>query len=128
MSSVAHMYTHAGDDAAAGEPERGMDWRVVPRPVYATPETASIGLLESEAQAQGLAVDVARVCYRDIARAVIQGETAGFAKIIAEGASSQILGAAIVGAQACELIGEIAVAADGQGGIPLGAVHKRHHV
>jgi pyruvate/2-oxoglutarate dehydrogenase complex dihydrolipoamide dehydrogenase (E3) component len=68
-----HMYTHAGDDAAAvagwnaatGKPERGMDWRVVPRPVYAIPETASIGLLESEARAQGLAVDVARVAYQD---------------------------------------------------------------
>ena len=117
-----HMYTHAGDyaaevagwNAAAGEPERGMDWRVVPRPVYAIPETASIGLLESEARAQGLEVDVARVSYQDIARAVIQGETEGFAKIIAERSSGQILGAAIVGAQACELIGAIAVAMAGR--------------
>ena len=37
-----------------------------------------------------------------------------FAKIIAERASGQILGAAIVGAQACELIGEIAVAMAGR--------------
>jgi pyruvate/2-oxoglutarate dehydrogenase complex dihydrolipoamide dehydrogenase (E3) component len=87
-------------------------WRA--RPVYAIPETASIGLLESEARAQGLEVDVARVSYQDIARAVIQGETEGFAKIIAERSSGQILGAAIVGAQACELIGEIAVAMAGR--------------
>jgi len=52
--------------------------------------------------------------HRDIARAVIQGEPEGFAKIIAERSSGQILGAAIVGAQACELIGEIAVAMAGR--------------
>ena len=127
------MYTHASDDAAAvagwsaaaGEPQRGMDWRMVPRTVYVIPETASIGLLESEARAQGLAVDVARVSYQDIMQAVIQGETEGFAKIIAERASGQILGAAIVGAQACELIGEIAVAMAGR--VSVGRVGDTQH-
>jgi len=53
---------------------------------------------------------VPRVVYQDITRAVIQGEMEGFAKIIAERASGQILGAATVGVQAGELIGESAVA------------------
>lgn len=117
-----HMYTHAGDyagdvagwNAGGGLPERAVDWRVVPRPVYSIPEAAGIGLLESEAREQGLDVEVASVCYADISRAVIQGEPEGFAKIIAERTSGQILGASIVGAQGCELIGEIAVAMAGR--------------
>src|SRR5438874_4069945 len=117
-----HMYTHAGDyaaevagwNAAGGEPERAVDWRVVPRPVYSIPEAAAIGLLESEARDGGLDYEVARVCYQDISRAVIQGEPEGFARIIAERSTGQILGASLVGAQACELIGEIAVAMAGR--------------
>jgi len=50
------------------------------------------------------------VVYQDITRAVIQGEMEGFAKIIAERASGQILGTAIVGVQAGERIGESVVA------------------
>ncbi len=117
-----HMYTHAGDyaaevagwNAAGGEPERAVDWRVVPRPVYSIPEVAAVGLAESDARERGLDVEVARVCYADISRAVIQGETDGFAKIIAERSTGQILGASIVGAHACELIGEVAVAMAGR--------------
>ena len=117
-----HMFTHAGDyaaevagwNAAGGEPERAVDWRVVPRPVYAIPEVAAIGLVESEARRQGLDIEVASVCYADVTRAVLEGAPEGFAKIIAERSTGQILGASIVGAQACELIGEVAVAMAGR--------------
>ena len=120
--SGRHMYTHAGDyaaevagwNAAGGEPERAVDWRVVPRPVYSIPEAAAIGLLESEARDRGLDYEVARVCYRDVSRAILQGEPEGFAKIIAERSTGEILGASLVGAQACELISEIAVAMAGR--------------
>ncbi|MCC6175666.1 MAG: NAD(P)/FAD-dependent oxidoreductase [Chloroflexi bacterium] len=117
-----HMYTHAGDyaaevagwNAAGGEPERSVDWRVVPRPVYAIPEVAAIGLVEAESRRQGLDIEVASVCYADITRAVLEGAPEGFAKIIAERSTGQIVGASIVGVQACELIGEVAVAMAGR--------------
>jgi pyruvate/2-oxoglutarate dehydrogenase complex dihydrolipoamide dehydrogenase (E3) component len=117
-----HMYTHAGDyaaevagwNAAMGSPERSVDWRVVPRPVYSIPEAAAIGLREAEAVEQGLDVEVASICFADISRAVLQGETEGFAKVIADRATGQIVGASIVGAQACELISEVAVAMAGR--------------
>ena len=116
-----HMYTHAGDyaaevagwNAAGGEPKRAVDWRVVPRPVYSIPEAAAIGLTEADARAQGLDVETASVCYKDISRAILQGEEEGFAKIIADRSTGRILGASIVGAQAAELIGEVAVAMAG---------------
>lgn len=117
-----NMYTHAGDlggtiagwNAAGGTPERTADWRVVPRPVYAIPEVAAVGTTEQDAQDRGLDVEVGTVCYADVTRTALSGESEGFVKIIAERSTGQILGASIVGAQACELISEVAVAMAGR--------------
>ena len=92
-----HMYTHAGDlagtvagwNAAGGAPRRTADWRVVPRPVYAIPEVAGIGLTEQQARERGLDVEVGTVCYADITRTALSGEDEGFAKIIAERATGR---------------------------------------
>lgn len=116
-----HMYTHAGDlagtvagwNAAGGSPGRTTDWRIVPRPVYAIPEVAGIGLTERQAQERGIKVEVGTVCYADITRTALSGEEEGFAKVVADRHSGEILGAAIVGAHACELISEVAVAMTG---------------
>ena len=86
----------------------------MPRPVYAIPEVAGIGLTEQRARERGLDVEVGTVCYADITRTALSGEAEGFAKIIAERATGQIVGASIVGAQACELISEVAVAMVGR--------------
>jgi hypothetical protein len=71
-------------------------------------------MVESEARGLGRDVEIASVCYADVTRAVLEGAPEGFAKIIAERSTGQILGASIVGAQACELIGEVAVAMAGR--------------
>src|SRR5262249_52088989 len=87
-----------------------VDFRVVPRPVFSLPEVASVGLTEAEARDAGLDVAVVRVSYADISKAGIQGDTEGFCKIIADRCTGEILGAAIVGANATDLIGELVVA------------------
>lgn len=116
-----HMYTHAGDamgeaagwNAAGGAPKRVARLDVVPRPVYGLPEVAAVGLTEREARRLGCDMEVARVRYADISRAVIDGETEGWCRIIAERSTGRILGAAIVGAGATELIGEVVLAMTG---------------
>ncbi|HEY7061426.1 MAG TPA: dihydrolipoyl dehydrogenase [Chloroflexota bacterium] len=116
-----HMYTHSGDygaeiagwNAAGGEPERRADFRVVPRPVFALPEVAAVGLTEAQARAAGHDIEVARVCYGDVSKAVIQGDDEGFCKIVADRGTGELLGAAIIGASATDLISEIAVAMQG---------------
>ncbi|HLH24468.1 MAG TPA: FAD-dependent oxidoreductase [Chloroflexota bacterium] len=116
-----HMYTHSGDygaeiaawNAAGGEPERRADFRVVPRPVFALPEVAAVGLTERQAHAAGRDVETARVCYGDVSKAVIQGDDEGFCKIVADRGTGEILGGAIVGAGATDLIGELVVAMAG---------------
>jgi pyruvate/2-oxoglutarate dehydrogenase complex dihydrolipoamide dehydrogenase (E3) component len=116
-----HMYTHSGDyaaevagwNAAGGEPVRRADFRVVPRPVFSLPEVAAVGQTEAQARAAGRDIEVVQVCYSDISKAIIEGETAGFCKIIADRGNGEILGAAIVGARATDLISEIVAAMAG---------------
>lgn len=116
-----HMYTHAGDhmgevagwNSVGGSPKREARLAVVPRPVYSAPEVVAIGLTEREANELQCGVEVAKVHFSEISRAVINGETGGWCKIIAESATGRILGASIVGPEANELIGEVAVAMDG---------------
>jgi dihydrolipoamide dehydrogenase len=116
-----HMYTHSGDyaaevagwNAAGGQPERRADFRVVPRPVFSLPEVAAVGLTERQARAAGRDVETARVCYGDISKAVIQGEDEGFCKIVADRGTGDLLGGAIVGAGATDLVGELVVAMAG---------------
>ncbi|MBI3977911.1 MAG: NAD(P)/FAD-dependent oxidoreductase [Chloroflexi bacterium] len=116
-----HMYTHSGDyaaeiagwNAAHGRPVKMVDFRVVPRPIYSIPEVAAVGMREDEARRQGLDVEVRVVRYDEVTRPIITGQTEGFVKTIADRATGQILGAAIVGAHANDLIGEILVAMAG---------------
>jgi dihydrolipoamide dehydrogenase len=116
-----HMYTHAGDyaaeiagwNAAGGAPERRADFRVVPRPVFSLPEVAAVGLTEQQAREAGRDVETARVCYGDVSKAVIQGDDEGFCKIVADRGTGEILGGAILGANATDLIGELLVAMAG---------------
>ncbi len=116
-----HMYTHSGDymgeiaggNAAGVSPRHEADFAVVPRPVYSLPEVAAIGLTEREADCVDCDLEIAKVHFKEISRARINGETEGWCKIIAERVSGRILGASIIGPEANELIGEIATAMAG---------------
>ncbi|MEJ7652683.1 MAG: FAD-dependent oxidoreductase [Chloroflexia bacterium] len=112
------MYTHAGDmmgevagwNAAGGEPARRARLDVVPRPVYSIPAVAAVGLTIKEAEQVDCDVEIARVKYSDLSRAIINGETEGWCRIIARCDDGVILGASIIGERADEMIGELAFA------------------
>jgi pyruvate/2-oxoglutarate dehydrogenase complex dihydrolipoamide dehydrogenase (E3) component len=78
--------------------------------VFTHPEVASIGLAEHEAALLRYDVRVARHPFADHGKALVRGVTDGFVKLLTEQRSGRILGAACVGAEASELIHEIAVA------------------
>jgi dihydrolipoamide dehydrogenase len=82
----------------------------VPSVVFVRPEVASVGLLEDQAKAQGVPVDVGRFAYAANGKAQCLGETEGFAKVAAEKEGGRIRGGTIMGAHAGELIHELAVA------------------
>jgi pyruvate/2-oxoglutarate dehydrogenase complex dihydrolipoamide dehydrogenase (E3) component len=87
---------------------RKVDYRVVPRVTYTDPEAAEVGLTEQEAQAQGLRYEVARFPLNQIDRAITDGLDEGFLKILI--VRGRVAGASLVGAQAGELIHELALA------------------
>jgi pyruvate/2-oxoglutarate dehydrogenase complex dihydrolipoamide dehydrogenase (E3) component len=82
---------------------------VVPWCTYTDPELARVGLSEDDAKKQGLAHHTYRFAFDEIDRARAEGETEGFAKLVTD-PKGRILGAAIVGPHAGELIAEAVLA------------------
>jgi pyruvate/2-oxoglutarate dehydrogenase complex dihydrolipoamide dehydrogenase (E3) component len=83
--------------------------RVIPWVTYTDPELARVGLSESEASSGGGAHKVYRFPFADLDRARTDGHTAGFAKFVTD-PRGRLLGAAIVGTHAGELLPEAVLA------------------
>ncbi len=110
---LAHAAAHEGVVAAediAGKRVVPMEQDLVTRCTYSTPEIASVGLTEAQAREKGHDVKTGKFPFTANARALIHGETAGFAKLVADAKTGQLLGAHVIGVQATELIGEPALA------------------
>jgi dihydrolipoamide dehydrogenase len=110
---LAHAAVHEGIIAAediAGHRVQAMNEELVTRCTYSTPEIASVGLTEAQARERGHEVKVGKFPFQANGRALIHGERQGFAKLVADAESGQLLGAHVVGVQATELIGEPALA------------------
>jgi dihydrolipoamide dehydrogenase len=110
---LAHAAVHEGIIAAedvAGRRLQAMNEELVTRCTYSTPEIASVGLTETQARERGHKVKVGKFPFQANGRALIHGERQGFAKLVADAESGQLLGAHVVGVQATELIGEPALA------------------
>lgn len=82
----------------------------IPWCTYTDPEIAHVGLYEKEALAKGLKVRTFLQKFEDVDRAIIDGETEGFVKILVEEGTDKILGATIVSSHAGDMISEISVA------------------
>ena len=109
---LAHKAVHEGRVAA--ENCAGMksffDARVIPGIAYTDPEVAWVGVTELEAKAQGLQVEVGKFPWAASGRALGNGRDDGFTKIITDKNTHRIIGAAIVGAGAGELLAETCLA------------------
>ena len=81
---------------------------LVPAVIFTHPEVAQVGVTEADLAKGGL--KVSKFPYAFLGRAVAANEAGGFAKIISEEHSGRIVGAAIVGARATDLIGEMTLA------------------
>jgi pyruvate/2-oxoglutarate dehydrogenase complex dihydrolipoamide dehydrogenase (E3) component len=102
-----------------------VDYRVVPWTTFTDPEVARVGLSEAEARAQNVPHDVHRYGIDDLDRAIADGEAHGFVKVLTKPGSDRILGAAIVGEHAGDLLIEFVAAMKhgfGLDGI-LGTIH-----
>jgi pyruvate/2-oxoglutarate dehydrogenase complex dihydrolipoamide dehydrogenase (E3) component len=83
---------------------RTRDDRIVPYAVFTDPSVGRVGLSEREAIERGIEYEVATLPFGDVARAIETDETAGILKVLIDPRNERILGAAIVGLEAAELI------------------------
>ncbi len=115
---VVHLAIQQGEVAArnaaallgGNQLSNHMDYRCKLFGVFTQPEVASVGLSEVEARAQGINFTVASYPFNDHGKSIVLNELDGFVKLLAHAESGIILGGAVVGPHATELIHEIAVA------------------
>lgn len=107
----AHQAWHATANALFGEVKRfSVDYRNLPAVTFTQPEVARVGLNEREAKAQDIAFEITRYDFAELDRAIAEGETEGFIKVLTVPGKDRILGASIVGEHAGELLAEFTLA------------------
>lgn len=109
---LAHKAFHEGYVAAeriAGG-NAVFDRLGIPAVVFTDPEVAWVGLAERDAEERGIEVEVARSSWKACGRAHSIGRTEGFSKLLFAKGGQRLLGAAIVGPEAGELIAECGLA------------------
>ena len=109
---LAHTASTQGIIAAKnimGHNEK-MDYGTVPAAIFTSPEIASVGLREHQAEEKGVRIRTGHFQFRGLGKAHAMGEIAGFIKVIADEATDKLLGMHIIGPHASDLIHEGAVA------------------
>jgi pyruvate/2-oxoglutarate dehydrogenase complex dihydrolipoamide dehydrogenase (E3) component len=111
-------FTHAADAAARivikntlfspfGLSKDKLSDLIMPWVTYTDPEIAHVGMYETEAQSKGIDCQTIKINFDEVDRALADGETTGFLKILHKQGSDEILGATIVARHGGEMISEI---------------------
>ena len=121
---MAWKFTHAAEEAARIAVQnallpgrRKLSALTMPWCTYTDPEIAHVGMYEHEARQRGIDVDTFTHPWRDVDRAITDGEEDGFVKIHVKKGTDQILGATIVARHAGETISELTLAMVGKVGL-----------
>jgi pyruvate/2-oxoglutarate dehydrogenase complex dihydrolipoamide dehydrogenase (E3) component len=121
-------FTHAADFAAriviqnalfsiGGLGKKKLSSLTMPWCTYTEPEIAHVGLYEKEAEEEGIETDTYIQSMDEVDRAILEGRTAGFVKILVKKGSDRILGATIVAENAGDMISEITTAMNAKMGL-----------
>jgi dihydrolipoamide dehydrogenase len=119
--ALAHKASDEGIIAvedAAGLPTHPIDHAYIPRVTFCQPQVASFGLTEEQAKEAGHDVTVGKIPMGAVGAPTVYGDRTGLVKIVGDKRYGEILGAHIVGPKAAELIQELVVARDLEGGYP----------
>lgn len=108
---AAHQAWYAAVNALFGRFKRfKADYSVIPWATFTDPEVARVGLSETEAAEQGVAFEVTRYPLDDLDRAIADGSTVGYVKVLTVPGKDKILGVTIVGDHAGDLLAEYVLA------------------
>jgi dihydrolipoamide dehydrogenase len=82
----------------------------MPRATYSRPQVASIGRTQQECERDGIPVRVGKFPFQASGKAIINGDTSGFVKVIAHAERDEVVGVHMIGAHVTELIAEASAA------------------
>ena len=117
--ALAHKASDEGVIAAedaAGEETHPIDYQYVPAVTFCYPQVASFGMTEAEAKDAGYDVTVGKVPMGAVGAPTVYGDRGGMIKIVGDKRYGELLGGHIVSAKAADLIQELVVARDLEGG------------
>ncbi|GAE46513.1 dihydrolipoamide dehydrogenase of branched-chain alpha-keto acid dehydrogenase [Mesobacillus boroniphilus JCM 21738] len=110
---LAHVASHEGIVAVehiANQDPHPIDYTLVSKCIYSSPEAASVGLTEDEAKEKGHDVKIGKFSFKAIGKALVYGESDGFVKIVADKETNDILGVHMIGPHVTDLISEAGLA------------------
>jgi len=109
---LAHVASHQGVIAVENimGKDKKMSYHAVPGAIFSSPEIGTVGLSEDEAKEQGIDYKVGSFPFAANGKVLAMGERNGKVKIIAEKGSNKIIGAAVIGLAASDLIAELTLA------------------
>ncbi|MGE6258955.1 dihydrolipoyl dehydrogenase [Heyndrickxia sporothermodurans] len=110
---LAHVASHEGIVAVehiANEKPTPIDYSLISKCIYSSPEMASVGFTENEAKEKGYNVKVGKFSFRAIGKALVYGEADGFVKIVADKDTNDILGVHMIGPHVTDMISEAGLA------------------
>lgn len=110
---LAHVASHEGIAAVehiAGLKNEPIDYTKVSRCIYSSPEASSVGITEKQAKEQGFDVKVGKFPFMAIGKSLVNGNSDGFVKIVADKETEDILGIHMIGSHVTELISEAGLA------------------
>ncbi|MBZ2174733.1 dihydrolipoyl dehydrogenase [Schnuerera sp. xch1] len=106
--ALAHVASAEGIVAAGNimGKDSTMNYDIVPSCIYTFPELASVGLTEEEAKNRGYDITVSKFPLAANGKALAEGETIGFAKIISDNQYGEVIGTHIMASNATDMISE----------------------
>ena len=109
---LAHVASHQG--MIAGAQATGQDavmhYEAVPAVIFTTPEIATVGMTLEQAAQAGYTAAIGKFPFQALGKSIAAIETDGFAQIVVNKKTGQILGAQVVGHEASSLIAEMGLA------------------
>lgn len=110
LAHVAAAEGFIAAEAVAGKDPEVLDYTRVPRVTYSQPQVAAVGLTEAEAKERGHKAKSTRFSLKYNAMALIQDDTEGFAKLVHDTETGDVLGVHLVGNHVAEMISEASLA------------------
>lgn len=110
---LAHVASHEGIVAVehiANENPAPIDYSMISKCVYSSPEVASVGYTEEEAKEKGFEVKTGKFSFRAIGKALVYGESDGFVKLVVNKENDDILGVHMIGPHVTDMISEAGLA------------------